>query len=93
MAPGIEVSVTSVIPVIFFAFLYLFILKKYNLFQKHPNYNPNNNRNDIAILKLSRSVELNQYIQIACLPKEQSTTYPVPEQPAWIVGWGKYFSK
>ena len=66
---------------------------KHDFFLKHPNYNPNNFQNDLAILKLSRSVELNEYIQIACLPKEQSSTYPVPEQPAWIVGWGKYFSK
>jgi len=64
---------------------------KLNINPKHPNYNNVTEENDIAILKLSRSVELNQYIQIACLPEEQSSTYPVPEQPAWIVGWGNKF--
>jgi len=40
-------------------------------------------------LKLSRSVELNKNIQIASLPQKESSTYPVPNQPAWVVGWGK----
>jgi secreted trypsin-like serine protease len=44
--------------------------------------------NDIAILKLSQNVTLNEYIQIACLPKSQSNTYPGTNIPGWIVGWG-----
>jgi hypothetical protein len=92
MAPGIEVSVIDVISVFFYLLNEIILepqLFEHNLYLKHPSYNPSNFQNDIAILKLSRSVELNQNIQIACLPQVQSSTYPVPEQPAWIVGWGK----
>ena len=43
--------------------------------------------NDIAIIKLSVPVRLNKYIQIACLPKTQSTNFPPVGSKAWIVGW------
>lgn len=48
--------------------------------------------NDLAILKLNDAVELNQHVQIACLPdpKADRNTYPIsdPSRSAWVVGWG-----
>jgi hypothetical protein len=44
--------------------------------------------NDIALLKLKNKVELNDYIQIACLPPSKSLYYPGFNISAWIVGWG-----
>jgi hypothetical protein len=45
--------------------------------------------NDIMILKLARPVSLDQNVQVACLPSFQSETFPAPDQPAYLVGWGK----
>lgn len=42
--------------------------------------------NDIAILKLVREVELNEYIQISCLPF--NNPYPKENVQAFAVGWG-----
>jgi hypothetical protein len=39
-------------------------------------------------LKLSEPVELNNNVQIACLPKEQSSSYPKAPVDAYIIGWG-----
>lgn len=44
--------------------------------------------NDIAIFKLKEKVELNDYIQIACLPPSKSGYYPGWNISAYIVGWG-----
>jgi len=44
--------------------------------------------NDIAILKLKTEANLNEYIQIACLPSSYSTSYPEPNQQTWALGWG-----
>jgi hypothetical protein len=63
------------------------ILKKGNIFEKHQDFNPNTLMNDIAIIKLSVPVRLNRFIQIACLPKTQSTNFPSAGSKAWIVGW------
>ncbi len=43
--------------------------------------------NDIALYKLPHAVNLTREIQVACLPQQQSTTYPSLNQPAWIAGW------
>ena len=43
---------------------------------KHKMYNDDTSENDIAILKLSKSLEFNKYVQPACLPKEDYD-YPV----------------
>ena len=43
--------------------------------------------NDIAILKLSTLATLNQYVQPACLPVTQSSTYPTANQSSYAVGW------
>ena len=59
---------------------------------KHEEYDGKNILNDLAILKLEEEVELNEYVQIACLPLANfnRTTYPSasPTRSAWIVGWG-----
>jgi len=39
-------------------------------------------------LKLSQDVQLNQYIQIACLPGFKSSYYPNPTIDSWTIGWG-----
>ena len=45
--------------------------------------------NDIALIKLRNAVQLTSNIQIACLPNPRwPLNYPIPGQPAWIVGWG-----
>jgi hypothetical protein len=55
---------------------------------KHENFDSVTYNNDIAILKLLKSVTLNRAVQVACLPTQQSNTYPSTSVPAWAVGWG-----
>ena len=43
---------------------------------------------DIAILKLSSEVTLNNYIHIACLPQVSSNSYPPANSVAYVAGWG-----
>ena len=43
---------------------------------------------DIAILKLRSEVKLNSFIQIACLPKVFSNSYPTENSTAYVAGWG-----
>lgn len=46
--------------------------------------------NDIAILKLSREIELNEKIQLACLPDPLKNEYPQNnEKKFYVQGWGK----
>jgi len=56
---------------------------------QHPKYNGQFYLNDIAILKLSNPAKLSKTVQIACLPTVKGESYPVPNQPAWAVGWGE----
>ncbi len=57
------------------------------MFYQHENYDPTNILNDIAIIQLNEDVELNEYVQIACLPKSNIySTYA--NQSSWIIGWG-----
>jgi len=53
---------------------------------KHKMYNDDTSENDIAILKLSKSLEFNRYVQPACLPKPDYE-YPAGENVI-ISGWG-----
>jgi hypothetical protein len=48
-------------------------------------------QNDIAILKLDEAVELNENVQVACLPDPRITVYPPSnvELDAVVVGWGR----
>jgi len=45
---------------------------------------------DIALLKLINPVQLNNNVQLACLPshKEISDQYPLPGSSSFIIGWG-----
>ena len=40
------------------------------------------------MLKLTTPVTLNNFIQLACLPTTQSTTYPAAGLSVYAVGWG-----
>ncbi|XP_039273511.2 neurotrypsin-like isoform X1 [Styela clava] len=44
-------------------------------------------RNDIALLKLEKLVNVNKYADILCLPRYQSEN-PDPGTRCWIAGWG-----
>lgn len=58
-------------------------------FQIHPKFNQVNIWNDIAIIKLSDKVTLNDRIQIACLPQKKDNYYPpIKYKNAYILGWG-----
>lgn len=62
----------------------------------HPEYNLDGERllNDIAIIKLAWEVELNDNIQLACLPDPNDPEYPNIRRnasdvvDAYIMGWG-----
>ncbi len=47
-----------------------------------------NNLNDIALIKLDSKVDLNEYIQIACLPMNVSSNYPNQNNMSYVIGWG-----
>jgi len=57
----------------------------------HEMYNKDAHENDIAILKLDKSLIFNKYVQPACLP-EKDYDYPVGEN-VLISGWGKLSEK
>ena len=63
-------------------------------FIKHEMYNEDTTENDIAILKLDRSLIFNKYIQPACLPEEdydypvnKSRRGPSDDRTSCIVHW------
>lgn len=56
---------------------------------RHENYDQNSKLNDIAIIKLSKDVELNHNIQISCLPNPDIKVYPTEVNiSSYAVGWG-----
>lgn len=59
---------------------------------QHPEYSKLTVQNDIALLRLSEPVELNERVQIACLPLSSDRNNQIDNQftdlPAWAVGWG-----
>lgn len=57
---------------------------------KHESYDANTLENDLAIIKLRDKVELNENVQLTCLPDKHdfTETYPEPNQYAWAAGWG-----
>lgn len=58
--------------------------------QVHPEYNLDGRKlNDIAVIKLEREVELNDYVQLACLPDPKQSGYPTRAGvEAYAIGWG-----
>ncbi len=60
----------------------------------HPNYNSNNFLNDIALIILDRDVQLDDFIQLACLPNRSNTIYPSKVNiDVWAAGNFKYVGK
>ncbi|XP_042303514.1 transmembrane protease serine 12-like [Sceloporus undulatus] len=52
----------------------------------HSGYNINSHDNDVALLKLTRSVQYNKYVQPICLPETPHNN--TPNYPCYISGWG-----
>lgn len=56
---------------------------------RHEGYNEGTKVNDIALIKLSKPLELTNEVQVACLPRSIKKLYPPRNQDCWTVGWGK----
>ncbi|XP_034021443.1 mannan-binding lectin serine protease 1, partial [Thalassophryne amazonica] len=57
----------------------------------HPDFQPHNYNNDIALVKLREKVELNDVIQPICLPPPQTKNdlpAPLPNSLGIVAGWG-----
>ncbi|XP_078138537.1 mannan-binding lectin serine protease 1 [Centroberyx gerrardi] len=57
----------------------------------HPEFQPHNYNNDIALVKLREGVELNKVIRPVCLPPPQSKDgppTPLPNSLGVVAGWG-----
>jgi secreted trypsin-like serine protease len=54
----------------------------------HELYASSSYDNDIALLYLSKSATLSNYIQIACLPTASSSYYPGSSKICYAAGWG-----
>lgn len=52
----------------------------------HPDYNPNDFQNDIALLKLKTEVVYKDHIRPVCLPNSDDTFVG---QTATVTGWGR----
>ncbi|KAG7225957.1 hypothetical protein INR49_018558 [Caranx melampygus] len=57
----------------------------------HPDFQPNNYNNDIALLRLKERVEFNDVVRPVCVPplhsKDDSST-PIPNSLGVVAGWG-----
>lgn len=54
-------------------------------FIRHPDFDPTDLKNDIAVIKLRNLVSLDSFVQLACLPK--NTDYDAGIE-VWTAGWG-----
>ncbi|MEQ2166029.1 hypothetical protein GOODEAATRI_023335 [Goodea atripinnis] len=57
----------------------------------HPDFQPNNYNNDIALLRLSERVEFNRMVLPICLPPAHSQDHPsflLPHSLGLVAGWG-----
>ncbi|XP_026469729.1 CLIP domain-containing serine protease 2-like [Ctenocephalides felis] len=61
----------------------------------HELYNPNsrNQQNDIALLRLERSVQFTDYIKPVCLPDATEQTKSFVGKSLYVAGWGKTESR
>uniref|UniRef100_W8BJ10 Serine protease easter n=1 Tax=Ceratitis capitata TaxID=7213 RepID=W8BJ10_CERCA len=55
----------------------------------HDKYNPNTYKNDIALLRLEKSVAPTKFIQPVCLPSKSSQTRNYQNEEVEVAGWGK----
>ena len=64
------------------------LLVKVSGVESHPNYRTYSHKNDIAIIKLSRKVHFNVFIQPICLPSP-TLRFPTNENfKCFVSGWG-----
>ncbi|OCT93998.1 hypothetical protein XELAEV_18011661mg [Xenopus laevis] len=61
------------------------VLKVQKIIQ-HEEYDPKVENNDIALIRLNEALELNDYIQPACLPTSSARLDPLTE--CYLAGWG-----
>jgi secreted trypsin-like serine protease len=55
----------------------------------HEKFDDATMQNDIALLELSEPADLDQNVQISCLPDPKwSPFYPPANSSSWIIGWG-----
>ncbi|XP_029700072.1 mannan-binding lectin serine protease 1 [Takifugu rubripes] len=57
----------------------------------HPNFQPDSYDNDIALVRLSQEVELDELVQPVCLPRLQHRNdlrTPLPNSLGVVAGWG-----
>lgn len=83
-SPGVKRQVVKIIKVLESRFPLKY--KKVKLF-KHEKYVNSTFQNDIALLILDKTITLNAYIKVACLP-EASTSYPPVDKKVLVSGWG-----
>jgi secreted trypsin-like serine protease len=63
----------------------LFSIRKLTL---HNDFNPNTYKNDIALIRLDRTVIQSDTIQMLCLPRFTSYIYPPVNTTVIAIGWG-----
>ncbi|XP_068440607.1 mannan-binding lectin serine protease 1 [Clinocottus analis] len=57
----------------------------------HPNFQPDNYNNDIALLRLEQPVEFTEFIRPVCLPpphNKDEPSSPLPNSLGLVAGWG-----
>merc|ERR1712184_223398 len=57
-------------------------------FQRHPQYNSNNIKNDIAILEFTTPMTINDYVKPIALPAAQTGEWMVEGELIDVCGWG-----
>lgn len=57
----------------------------------HSNFKKETYENDIAVIKLQKSIMLNDYIQPICLP--DSSVFVTKDTTCYITGWGSLEEK
>ncbi|NWI76741.1 ACRO protein, partial [Dryoscopus gambensis] len=61
-------------------------LRRIKKLVRHEHYNKSDKSNDIALLELSKPVECNPYIQLACVADPILNVSEL--QNCWVAGWG-----